>query len=430
MKVVCLGGAGAMASSCVYDLHKTSDFKEIVIADYDEALARKVIGLMDNDSRFSFVKLDASSKDDIKRVLKGADFVVDGLPFKFMENYMDAAAELGVSGVSVNNIGDPAVLAKYDAAFKEVGKTMLVGNGGCATTCIMSMAGCDDFDEVDDIHIHWGMWRPITHATPGLVETILWEYDPREPGRRFWESGTLHRNTPPFGLPMEVEFPEPIGKQEPHIIMHWEPETLPTVPIIQAKRTKKIVVRGIWHYSWTRLIRVMLENGIFEAKPVTVNGTEVSPYDVLVKHIIREAAEDWEDPYEMAEKMGFNPHAVLTVEMIGYQNGIGKRTICHKRMPYPYFDGKAVTSSMEYGSYVGLPASISVQMLQKNRISRTGAVTIENTGIDPRQFLAELEKRGVAFMSEKYIRGRHNIAEKPVAPPATREYRTWCLQED
>ena len=35
-----------MASSCVYDLHKTSDFDEIVIADFDEGLANRVIGLM------------------------------------------------------------------------------------------------------------------------------------------------------------------------------------------------------------------------------------------------------------------------------------------------------------------------------------------------------------------------------------------------
>jgi len=64
MKVVCLGGAGAMASSCTYDLHKTSDFDEIVIADFDEGKARQVINLMDGDKRFSYVRLDASKKDE------------------------------------------------------------------------------------------------------------------------------------------------------------------------------------------------------------------------------------------------------------------------------------------------------------------------------------------------------------------------------
>lgn len=430
MKIACLGGAGAMISSCIYDLHKTSDFEEIIIADYDEGIANKVLELVDNDPRFSFVKIDASKKDDLINIMKNVDYVVDGLPFKYMDNFMEAAAEVGISGVSVNNMDVPEELAEYDAIFKKSGHTMLVGNGGCATTCMMSMKGCEEFDEVDDIFIHWGMWRPITHATPGLVETILWEYDPRETGRRYWDNGKLIRNNPPFGFPMEVEFPEPIGKQEPHIIMHWEPETLPTVPIIKEKRTKRIFVRGIWHYSWTRLIRVLLEDGFFEADPVEVNGAKVSPYDVIVAHIIREAAEKWEDPYVLAEKIGFNPMCFLTVEIIGYKNGLGKRTICHNKMPYPYFGGKKITSSMEYGSYVGLPASISVQMLRNKEITTTGAVTIENTGVDPKRFISELEKRDVTFTHEKYIRGKGNIAEKPPIPPSTREYRDWCLEID
>ena len=84
MKVVCLGGAGAMASSCLYDLHKTSDFDEIVIADFDEAAARRVINLMDGDKRFSYVRVDASKKEEIANVLKGADYVVDGLPYHYV----------------------------------------------------------------------------------------------------------------------------------------------------------------------------------------------------------------------------------------------------------------------------------------------------------------------------------------------------------
>ena len=70
MKVVCLGGAGAMGSSCVYDLHKTSDFDEIVVADFDEGAARRVINLMDGDKRFSYVRVDASKKDEIANVLR------------------------------------------------------------------------------------------------------------------------------------------------------------------------------------------------------------------------------------------------------------------------------------------------------------------------------------------------------------------------
>ena len=405
MKVVCLGGAGAMGSSCLYDLHKTSDFDEIVVADFDEAAARRVINLMDGDKRFSYVRVDASKKDEIANVLKGADYVVDGLPYQYVHNFMDAVREVGISGVSVNMIEDLDKIPYYSAALEKMGKTFLIGNGGCATTCEIAMLGCEEMDEVDDINIYWGMWRPITHGTPGLIDSIHTQYDPRTDQRIYWENGKIVRNMPPFALPREFEFPEPIGKQETYILTHWEPLTLPLVPIIKQKRTKRIVVRGIWHYSWTRFIRTLLENGIYEAEPVEVNGVTVSPYEVVIKHIKRHAVEQWEDPYRLAEKLGFNPQCILSVEITGYKNGAGKRTVCHSQLSYPFFDGKPVACSMYVGAYVGVPCSISLQMLAHGEIPEKGAVTIEMTSGSPKRYLEEFEKRGAKLIKQEFTKG-------------------------
>ena len=405
MKVVCLGGAGAMGSSCLYDLHKTSDFDEIVVADFDEGAARRVINLMDGDKRFSYVRVDASKKDEIANVLKGADYVVDGLPYQYVHNFMDAVREVGISGVSVNMIEDLDKIPYYSAALEKMGKTFLIGNGGCATTCEIAMLGCEEMDEVDDINIYWGMWRPITHGTPGLTDSVHPQYDPRTDERIYWENGKIVRNMPPFALPKEFEFPEPIGKQETYILTHWEPLTLPLVPIIKQKRTKRIVVRGIWHYSWTRFIRTLLENGIYEAEPVEVNGVTVSPYEVVIKHIKRQAVEQWEDPYRLAEKLGFNPQCILSVEITGYKNGAGKRTICHSQLSYPFFDGKPVACSMYVGAYVGVPCSISLQMLAHGEIPEKGAVTIEMTSGSPKRYLEEFEKRGAKLIKQEFTKG-------------------------
>ncbi len=403
MKVVCLGGAGAMGSSCVYDLHKTSDFDEIVVADFDEGAARRVINLMDGDKRFSYVRVDASKKDEIAKVLKGADYVVDSLPDKYIYNSMDAVREVGISGVSLSMIAVDKI-PHYSAALEKAGKTFLIGNGGCATTCEIAMLGCEEMDEVDDINIYWGMWRPITHGTPGLTDSVHPQYDPRTDSRIYWENGKIVRNMPPFALPREFEFPEPIGKQETYMLTHLEPLTLPLVPIIKQKRTKRIVVRGIWHYSWTRFIRTLLENGIYEAEPVEINGVKVSPYEVVIKHIKRQAVEQWEDPYRLAEKLGFNPQCILSVEITGYKNGAGKRTVYHSQLPYPFFDGKPVACSMYVGAYVGVPCSISLQMLAHGEIPEKGAVTIEMTSGSPKRYLEELEKRGAKLIKQEFTK--------------------------
>ena len=399
MKVVCLGGAGAMAASCTYDLHKTSDFDEIVIADFDEGKARQVINLMDGDKRVSYVKLDASKKDEIVKVLKGADYVVDGLPDQYTYNFMDAATEVGINGVSLSMINADKA-AYYSSALEKKGKTILIGNGGCATTCEMAVLGSEEMDEIDDINLYWGMWRPITYNTPGLVYSVIPQYDPKLAGRVYWEKGKIIRNLPPFALPKELEFPEPIGKQETYIVMHWESETLPLVPIIKEKRVKRVVARGIWHYGWVTLVRALLENGIFEAEPIEINGAKVSPFKVVMEHIIRHSAEKWEDPYKLAGKIGFNPQCILSVEITGYKNGIGKRSVYHSQMPYPFFDGKPITATMDYGSYVGLPLSVSIQLLEHGEISTKGAVTIESTNMSPKKYLDEFAKRGVKFTKQ------------------------------
>src|SRR6056297_3801444 len=93
-KTVVLGGSGAMTSGCVYDLHQTSDFDEIVVADADEANARRLVELIDDD-RFRFESVDATDTDDIVSVLEGADYVVNGLPYPFEENVLDAIHQVG-----------------------------------------------------------------------------------------------------------------------------------------------------------------------------------------------------------------------------------------------------------------------------------------------------------------------------------------------
>jgi saccharopine dehydrogenase-like NADP-dependent oxidoreductase len=170
------------------------------------------------------------------------------------------------------------------------------------------------------------------------------------------------------------------------------------VPVIKQKRTKRIVVRGIFHYGWTRFVRTLLENGIYEAEPIKINGVEVSPFEVVMKHIKRQGVQKWEDPYRLAEKLGFNPQCILSVEITGYKNGMDKRTVYHSQLPYPFFDGKPVTCCMEYGTYVGVACSISLQMLLHGEIPEKGAVTIEMTAVSPKKYLDEYAKRGATLI--------------------------------
>jgi len=59
---------------------------------------------------------------------------------------------------------------------------------------------------------------------------------------------------------------------------------------------------------------------------------------------------------------------------------------------------------MDYGSYVGVPLSVSLQMLEHGEIPMKGAVTIETTSASPKRYLDEFEKRGVKFTKQSSFR--------------------------
>ena len=200
-------------------------------------------------------------------------------------------------------------------------------------------------------------------------------------------------------MPKDWEFPEPIGKQETHIIEHGEPMP-PFIPAIRKKGLKRVICRGVFHYGWTRLARFFLENGIFDAEPIEINGVKVSPFEVVMKHIERHAAEKWEDSYTVAKKLGFNPQDVLSTEVIGSRNGMANRIIYYCVPRYPFFDGKPANASMEYGSFVGVAGSVSLQMLAHGEISQKGAYQVETSDVDARKMFNEYEKRGFKFTKQ------------------------------
>jgi len=66
-----------------------------------------------------------------------------------------------------------------------------------------------------------------------------------------------------------------------------------------------------------------------------------------------------------------------------------------------HFDGKPVTCSMDYGSYVGVPCSISLQMLAHGEIPEKGVVAIEMTSSSPQRYFEEFEKRGAKLIKQE-----------------------------
>ncbi len=169
-----LGGVGAVGIEATLDFVSTSDVEEIVIGDYNIKKARDLISEM-GEERVSAVKIDVNDEEQLLSLMKGFDYVINALPFKYDYIVTKYAIELGISGVDVATEEDQFTFNQL-AVSKQV--TFVPGVGATpGTTNLMAKKGVELLETVDTIEIFWAAFRS-TAPSPGLLHGTIGEIDP------------------------------------------------------------------------------------------------------------------------------------------------------------------------------------------------------------------------------------------------------------
>ena len=105
MKVLSLGGAGAVCQHATRDLAAFSDFDQIVVGDYNLAAAQALVAEI-GDPRLSALKVDAEDYAGLVRTFRDFDVILNGLPWKYDLAVTRACVEAGVSGLDVSTEED------------------------------------------------------------------------------------------------------------------------------------------------------------------------------------------------------------------------------------------------------------------------------------------------------------------------------------
>lgn len=370
MRVLSLGGAGAVCQHATRDLVAYSPFEEIVIGEYNlgaaEALAAEL-----GDPRVKVQAIDANNYQQLLAAVKQFDVVLNGLPFKYDLVVTEACVEAGVSGLDVSTVESQW---DYDLAAKKKSIIFIPGVGATpGITNAMARRGADLMDEVDEIQINFAAFRCLAPA-PGLLTTTLWEFHPEEQARVYFRDGTFHWIGPFEGL-KTVDFPGPIGEQEVCYIPHPETRTLPN-----SLGAKAVSVHGCFPPHVMRLMKAMLESGLYSEEPVTIASTQTNPLKAMQEMLIQ-LPESQQNPLWAYG---------LVVEVFGKRNGHSLRVKLWNRHPSQEVWG----GSAAYYKNIAIPLSIGVQMITRGDISHRGVVPPE-TAIDPQIFFVELEKRGI-----------------------------------
>jgi len=372
MRVLVLGGAGAVCNETTRDLAQYSDFDEIVVADSNLESANALIEEI-NTPKLETVFFDADDYDSMLKLFPGFDVVVNGLPWKYDLIVTKACVEVGVNGLDVSTEEEQW---DFDATAKEKDIIFIPGVGATpGITNVMARHAADQMDEVDEIQINFAAFRCPAPA-PGLLITFLYEFHPRTEERVYYQDGEFVWVGPFEGI-KTVNFHGPIGEQEVCYIPHDETWTMP-----KSLGAKAVSVRGCFPPHAMRLAKAMFESGLYSEEPISVKGVETSAFEVI-HEILLQLPETKETPLWAYG---------LVVDVIGKKDGEDiKITHWNQHPPMEEWGGKAA-----YYKNIALPLSIGAQMIARGDIEARGVLPPESV-INPKIFFAELERRGITI---------------------------------
>ena len=371
MRVLALGGVGAVASEATRDLAEYSHFDEIILGDYAldkaEALAREIA-----DPRLKVVRVDAENEDDLRRAIAGVDLVMNGLPFKYDYIVNRLCVEEGVPGVDISSDDDQFQLSPVA---EEKGMLFIPGCGATpGITNVMTRQGVERMDRVDEIHIYFAAFRCLAPA-PGLLTTTLFEFMPVNPERCYYENGE-YIEAPAMSGAKTVCFHDQIGEQTVVFVPHDETWTLSeSVPGV-----KRVDVRGCFPPQVMSLMGGMLDAGLFSEEEIELNGIKTTPIKVM-NDLLLQLTQTRQNPVWAYG---------LVVEVIGERGGRQiKCTYSNSHPSQEEWGGPAA-----YYKNVGIPLSIVAQMLANGQCEGVG-VRPPELAIPPQPFFDQLARRGI-----------------------------------
>lgn len=287
MRILVLGGAGAMASGTVRDLISAhqEQITRVVVADRLLGQAQALVQTL-GDPRLSAAEVDVSDSLTLPSLLRDCDLCINAVP-TFAGQQMvifDACRQAGKPYVDYGGMGVLTVeQKKHHAAWAKAGVTAVLGLGADpGISNMVCRAVAERLDTIDRINLFWvaknfGVPSPVL-VPPYSLATLLAEY--ANPSQQFLD-GRLQQVGPRSGQEVLI-LPEPWGPTEFMYTQHSEPLTVPFSEGIRDKGirefTWKLHLPAHEHHAWLALCSAGFDD---YDEPIAVQGQMVKPLDLL-----------------------------------------------------------------------------------------------------------------------------------------------------
>ncbi len=383
MKKILILGVGAQGSTVARRMDEEPDVAEIICADYD---LKAVNELVKELKKGRGMQVDASKREDIVAAAEGVDLIVNGLPLAYGPNVLEAALEAktnyqdfaATDQLTENWVdGIKLMYTEYSRRFAEIGKTAIIGTGSApGLICVATRNAMRYLDTCDTIYniVYEGVeakrflpfwWSPVT-ALNDMSELAY-----------AFENGEIIR-TEAFSRPIYRKY-DYLDK-EVKLVEHAHDEPLHMG--MNSKEYFKGAKNVYFKYGGAGVDFAMplYRAGLLSKEPETVDGAEVVPFNLVLKHI-PPAPKYKEEIQGIIDEGLVSDSGAMVIEAIGKKDGKDVLVETHVFAPglVESFERAGITSEMYL---TGQGGALFTKMFVKDLYTQKGLISSDMLTFD------------------------------------------------
>lgn len=278
-------GGGRQGTAAAFDMAKFGGAAKVLIADIDlraaEASAQRVNELLDTRIAEA-VNLDVTDEKELERFLAGVDSFLSAVPYWLNPTITRVAIR---ARASMCDLGGNTDLVreqlKLDASAREAGIAVIPDCGqvpGMGTSlAVYAMSMLDTTD-------HIFMWDGGNDQNPRPPFNYICTFNIAGLTNEYYGDAVFLREGKVTRVPTfqrddyeEIDFPEPIGRMEA-FVAGGGTSTAPWTFAGKVQTYQNKTLRWPGHFEqW----KTVIDMGLMDLDPVTINGIEILPRDVL-----------------------------------------------------------------------------------------------------------------------------------------------------
>jgi len=363
-----------MGKGAAYDLVRTDAVEQVICADINEAMAKKLADEM--GTKAIHKKVDAKDRKQLKAVFSEVDSVISCISYTVNLLHTEVAIETGAHmcdlGGNLNVVRDQ--LALHEKA-KDAGITVVPDCGlAPGMVSVLARAGIDSLNSAEDVKIRVGGLQqdpmpPLNYSLIFAVEGLINEYI--EPCMAL-RDGKIVYEDPLIGFE-QVEFPQPFGTLE---AFNTSGGTS-TLPLTYEGKVANLDYKTLRYPGHGHKMWCLMKLGLMDSEEQDFDGIKIAPRKVLERLLERNLPTSGKDV------------TLVRVSVSGWK-GTESRQIVYEMIDYFDVDS-GLTSMMRTTSF---PASVTAIMMADGTITERGVLPPERS-IPPEPFIEALQERGL-----------------------------------